>query len=582
MAEGVGLSVGATNLTAVAVARAAVTRSAVVTLFPNRPLEVGLPGENPRLSADERGVVITDFVDRVGDPVGIVAPDGTTHRGEALLAEALRALLYEVTNGRAAADPVVVTHPAHWGPAAVDALRNALSQMREFAGTALISDAEAAVTALRDDPGLPTSGLIALCDFGGSGTSITLVNAVDGAQVGQTVRDSDLSGDLIDQAVLTQVLAGLSDAGSVDVTGTSAIGPLSRLRAQCRAAKERLSTSAATSLVAELPGHRGEVRLTRTELDDAMRRPLADFAGTLAETLDRSGARGLAAVATAGGGARVPLVTTTLSEHFGVPVVTTPHPELTSAIGGGLSAARGMGEEGATAMAEAMGPPTAAAAAAAAATQMAPEAHPDGYGPGPSSGLAWSEADDVPDVVASTDPYDYSGGATPGAVGGPRPPMQFEPETDQYEDRRRRPIALLIAGLALVLVAIALAVWFVLRNNESTPSPSSTTTTTTTTAAVPPPTSEAPSPTSEAPAPPPPATQTITQAPETPTQEAPPPPPPTSEAPPPPPPTSEAPPPPTSEAPPSPSTPPRIIPTLPYETIPGLPFVPRPIQPPAP
>src|ERR1700742_1693109 len=99
MADGVGLSVGATNLTAVAVGRAAVTRSALVTLFPNRPLEVGLPSENARLNADERGLVISGFVDRVGDPVGIVASDGSVHRGEVLLADALGAMLYELTNG---------------------------------------------------------------------------------------------------------------------------------------------------------------------------------------------------------------------------------------------------------------------------------------------------------------------------------------------------------------------------------------------------------------------------------------------------------------------------------------------------
>src|SRR6185312_12875678 len=223
MADGVGLSVGATNLTAVAVGRAAVTRSAVVTLFPNQPLEVGVPSENPRLNSDERGVIITDFVDRVGDPVGIVAPDGSSHRGEVLLAEALREMLYDVTNGRGAVDPVVVTHPAHWRPATVEALREALAPMREFAGTALVSDARAAVTALHDDPGLPTSGVIALCDFGGSGTSITLVDAANGEVIGQTVRYPELSGDLIDTAVLTQVMDGLSAAGAVDVTGTSAI-----------------------------------------------------------------------------------------------------------------------------------------------------------------------------------------------------------------------------------------------------------------------------------------------------------------------------------------------------------------------
>ena len=581
MADGVGLSVGATNLTAVAVGRTAVRRSAVVTRFPGRPLEVGVPSENPRLNSDERGLIITDFVDRVGDPVGIVASDGTSHRGEELLAEALHAMLYEVTKGRGPAGPVAVTHPAHWRPATVDALRGALSEIPEFARAALISDATAALTALRDDPGVPTSGLIALCDFGGSGTSITLVEAANGNQpVGPTVRHTEFSGDLIDKAVLTQVLEGLSDAGSLDVTGTSAIGPLSRLRAQCRAAKERLSTTAATSLVADLPGHRGDVRLTRNELDDAIRQPLTDFAGVLQETVDRTGARSgaLVAVASAGGGARIPLITTTLSEHFGVPVVTTPQPELTAAIGGGLQAAHGIAEEGATAMAEAVAPPTAAAAAAVEATQMAPEVPSRTMGGSTSDALAWSEADDIPDLAPS-DPYDYPGAAGTDAMAGPRPPMQFvEPETEQYEAARRRPVGVLIAGVIFVLAALAVAVWLLLRNNESTPSPSSTTVTTTTPA--PPPTSAAPPPPTESPAPPPPVTQTITRAPDTFTQTQAPPPP-TSEAPPPPPPTSEAPPPPPPQEP-SPSTPPRLIPTLPYETIPGLPFVPRPIQPPAP
>ena len=578
MADGVGLSVGATNLTAVAVGRAAVTRSAVVTLFPNQPLEVGVPSENPRLNSDDRGVIITDFVDRVGDPVGIVAPDGSSHRGEALLAEALREMLYDVTNGRGAVDPVVVTHPAHWRPAMVEALREALAPMREFAGTALVSDARAAVTALHDDPGLPTSGVIALCDFGGSGTSITLVDAANGEVIGHTVRYPELSGDLIDTALLTQVLAGLSDAGAVDVTGTSAIGPLNRLRAQSRGAKERLSTAAATSLAAELPGHREEIRLTRTELDDAIRAPLTEFAGAVQETLDRNGARGLAAVASTGGGARIPLITTTLSERFGVPVITTPHPELTAAIGGGINAARGTAEEGAAAMS----PPTAMAAAAMGATQMAPEVHPDDMDSDSPSGLAWSEADDVADVVPVTDPYEYApygGGATTDAMGGPRPQMQFQPETGEHEAAAKRtPFALLIAGVVVVLLALALAVWFVLRNNESTPSPSSTTVSTTTAPPVaPPPATEAPPATDEAPPPePPPVTQTITQPPDTITQEAPPPP--TSEAPPPPPPTSEA-PPPAPESPSSPSSPPRLIPTLPYPTIPGLPFVPAPVQP---
>ena len=44
----------------------------MLTLYPHRPPEVGVPSENPNLA--ERGLIITDFVDRVGDPVAIVAP----------------------------------------------------------------------------------------------------------------------------------------------------------------------------------------------------------------------------------------------------------------------------------------------------------------------------------------------------------------------------------------------------------------------------------------------------------------------------------------------------------------------------
>src|SRR5690242_17171905 len=120
MSDGVGLSVGATNLAAVVVGRAAVRRSAVLTRFPHRPPEVGVPSENPYL--DERGLIITDFVDRVGDPVGIVAADGSSHRADAVLADALRAMLHTVGGGRPPAGPVAVTYPAHWRQSSVDAL----------------------------------------------------------------------------------------------------------------------------------------------------------------------------------------------------------------------------------------------------------------------------------------------------------------------------------------------------------------------------------------------------------------------------------------------------------------------------
>ena len=356
MAEGarpaLGLSIGATNLAAVT-ADLAVTRKPVLTLYRQRPPEVGLPSENPRL--DEQGLVIADFVDRVGNPIGIMAGDGSVHRSEALVADALRALAYAATGGRALPENIAVTYPAHWPSKSVDALGAAVSQVSEWSNRAhpltLIPDAAAALFAMRANPGLPGRGTVAVCDFGGSGTTITLMDAAGDYQaVAPTLRHRDFSGDMIDQALLTAVMANMASTGPFDPFGTSAIGSLSRLRAACRSAKEQLSSSTVTTFTDDLTGVRGDIRLTKDELDEAIRESLNNFVALLDETLQRNGIRDLVAVVSVGGGANIPLVTTTLSGHLRVPVVTTPRPQLTAAVGGALKVMPGSADNGATAV----------------------------------------------------------------------------------------------------------------------------------------------------------------------------------------------------------------------------------------
>ena len=356
MAEGarpaLGLSIGATNLAAVT-ADLAVTRKPVLTLYRQRPPEVGLPSENPRL--DEQGLVIADFVDRVGNPIGIMAGDGSIHRSEALVADALRALAYAATGGRALPENIAVTYPAHWPSKSVDALGAAVSQVSEWSNRAhpltLIPDAAAALFAMRANPGLPAGGTVAVCDFGGSGTTITLMDAAGDYQaVAPTVRHRDFSGDMIDQALLTAVMANMASTGPFDPFGTSAIGSLSRLRAACRSAKEQLSSSTVTTFTDDLTGVRGDIRLTKDELDEAIRESLNNFVALLDETLQRNGIRDLVAVVSVGGGANIPVVTTTLSGHLRVPVVTTPRPQLTAAVGGALKVMPGSADNGATAV----------------------------------------------------------------------------------------------------------------------------------------------------------------------------------------------------------------------------------------
>ncbi|CAM5742044.1 Hsp70 family protein [Mycolicibacterium aubagnense] len=70
MSNGLGLSIGQTNLVAVPAGRPPVSRRAILSLYPDRPAEVGIPTQ-------PGGLVLTGFVERVGDPIPLIAPDGS-------------------------------------------------------------------------------------------------------------------------------------------------------------------------------------------------------------------------------------------------------------------------------------------------------------------------------------------------------------------------------------------------------------------------------------------------------------------------------------------------------------------------
>lgn len=413
-----GLAIGTTNLTAVRPGREAVSRRAVLTLWEGRPAEVGVPSQNPELTSPNLtapGVVLRGFVERVGDPVPLVAQDGSTHRGEVLTVTALEAMARTVDDGRPMG-AVVVAVPAHWGPATVGALRGALrsSQILSPGGVAplIVSDASAALAALRSDPGLPTRGVVALCDFGAGGSSITLTDAAaDFAIIGETIRYADFSGDHADQALLDHVLSGIQSASPAETGGTAAVGSLMRLREECRLAKERLSAETTAVVPADLPGFRSDIRITRAELENLLSEPFIGFLDALGDALERNGipAANLAAVATVGGSAAIPLVTQRLSEQLRVPVVTTAQPGLIAARGAAVIAATGADPQARTGMsAIAADAPTSLAPSAwavGAAGQAATESAADGSPSATFRALAWSQDD-----PAAGEPVPYTGG----------------------------------------------------------------------------------------------------------------------------------------------------------------------------
>jgi hypothetical protein len=450
MSESLGLSIGVANLVAARAGRDPVTRKSVLTLFDQRPSEIGLPEEDPNPA--EPGLVMRGFVERVGDRTPLVASDGTKYLGDALTVEALEVMARSVGYGT----PITIAVPAYWSAEQSAALREEFFAQPGLTSNGvaptLVSDATAAFGALRVEPGFPTAGIVALCDFGASGTTVTLINAGTGvAQIGPSVRYTDLSGDAIDQLILNRVR---ESAPNTDTTGglasTTRMESLTRQLDQCRHAKEQLSTAALATISV---GSGEDFELSRDEFDELISGPVDRFLTTVEEILQRNEiqAADLAAVAAVGGGASIPLLSTRLSQRLGAATHSTPAPTFSAAVGAAV-----LGE---------LQPPVDAAegpvlenptqlAAAPDMTQMIPGARVDEDRP-----LAWSADAEEEDPVPYTGPehsgeyareamsFDYAEGEGYGAEPGGLP----------WYKRTVLVLSLAGAGLALLLLGVVLA-----------------------------------------------------------------------------------------------------------------------------
>lgn len=345
MYDPLGLSIGTTNLVAARNGSPPVSRRCVLTLYPHCAPKIGAPEENPLLA--EPGVPMKGFVERIGDSVALVSPDGSAHDPELLTVEALDAMVL-AAGADAASSEISIAVPAHWKPGTVQALRDALRThlgfVRSGMAPRLVSDAIAALTAVKSELGLPDEGVVGLLDFGGSGTSATLVIvAGDFELVSATMRYTALSGDEIDQELQLRAFEELGHGSGLDPASTAGVGQLAALREQCRAAKERLSTDVVTEITAELGGRSCSLTLTQDDLEELMQDRLTGFIYAFDDLLVRyrKSWSDLAAVVTVGGGARIPLVTERLSMHGRTPILTPSQPAFAAAAGALLLASRG-------------------------------------------------------------------------------------------------------------------------------------------------------------------------------------------------------------------------------------------------
>lgn len=499
MYDPLGLSIGMTNLVAARSGFSPVTRRAALHVAADQPPSLAESAYGP-------GEIVTGFVEHVGDAtplIGADGADGVAHRADLLLVQAVEAMI-AAAGAQPATSQLMIAVPAYWGAHQARALRDALHgypRMAHPSATAsLVSDAAAALTALDAAAGLPSQGVVALCDFGGGGSTFTLVDAGEGFEpLAETVRYRDFSGERVDEALVDHVLdrIGRADAGT-----TAAAGSLTALREECRRVKELLSSAAATEFV--VPGRHATVALTRAELEELITGPLNGAVQALEDLLHRNsiGGSDLKAMTMVGGGAHIPLVSSSLAAWLQVPLVTAAQPETAAAVGAAQLAQRVPGgatdtamrvvrsgagsavSAGSTAPAAAVTASTAPAGSVSGeATSAAPVVDAE---PGSATlrgvELAWSLEDEVDEPIPFSGqvPDDRAAyhaeyvGESSGRVPVPAVESAEEPR------RRRSPIPQFAIGLG-VLTAVAglVGVGYTLtsanqRNNEPQPPISAT------------------------------------------------------------------------------------------------------------
>jgi actin-like ATPase involved in cell morphogenesis len=252
-----------------------------------------------------------------------------------ITARLLRDVVDSVTEreGGPPTDGIAITHPASWGEYKLGVLQQAV-RLAGLSDVTLLSEPIAAAVHYASLERVPDDAIIGVYDLGGGTFDAAAVQKRQGQFeiLGQPEGIERLGGVDFDAAVLQHVRSQLGDRlDELDPTGTEAL----RLRDECIAAKEALSTDSDATISVLVGGEELTVRLTRTEFE-AMIRPVLE---TSIEAMQRALQSAdvtpaqLHAVLLVGGGSRIPLVAELVGNAFARPVAVDVHPKHSIALG---------------------------------------------------------------------------------------------------------------------------------------------------------------------------------------------------------------------------------------------------------
>ncbi|MEO5901587.1 MAG: Hsp70 family protein, partial [Ilumatobacteraceae bacterium] len=404
----------------------------VVLVLPDGEILVGEAAE--AAASQEPTRVAREFKRRLGDPTPLFL-GGAPYSAEALTGILLRNL-YERAIARMGEPPthVVITHPAVYSSYKLDLLRDAARQAG-LGHAVLLAEPSAAAIEYAATAHVDAGDVIGMYDFGGGTFDAALVRrTASGFELlGEAQGLERLGGVDFDQAVLEYVRDRLPDGTELDTSDPATLSALSRLRAECRGAKELLSEATSTVVPVLLPGLSTSVPITRAQFESMIRPRLGAPLTALRRAVETAGLRleDVTRIVLVGGSSRIPIVRSELERALGRSVSVDADPEAFVARGAARFA-------------------SGLAAPAARAPSWAPTASPPPPPPPPLSSSPTPPTPLTPPGPVST--------AAPVAT---QPVGAFASTARAAPDRSRRPwliggaVAAVIAAIVIGVVAFA-------------------------------------------------------------------------------------------------------------------------------
>ena len=293
-------------------------------------------------AAERRGVteptrLVREFKRRLGDQVPLLVA-GAPYSAEMLMARMLRWVVSTTAAQLGEApEAIICTRPANWGPYKRE-LFDQVINLAELSDVQQCTEPEAAAAQYAARTTMTPGDRIAVYDLGGGTFDVCVLEMQTDRFVllGSPGGVEHLGGVDFDEAVTGFVLHALGDrVRKLNSDDPATTAGLARLRRDCVEAKEALSIDLEANVSVALPGLNTIVRITRRDLESAIRPAISDTVAALRRSLMSANTKPteLSAIVLVGGSSRIPLVTEMLHQELQVPVALDTHPKHDIALG---------------------------------------------------------------------------------------------------------------------------------------------------------------------------------------------------------------------------------------------------------